>query len=73
MKISKIILFLLILPVSLLLDLILYAFIKTCPSCGSFSVWVQTEGALSFPIVVSLTQWIEQIVQSFKGDLKNKL
>lgn len=66
MKLSKMILFLLILPVSLLLDLILYAFIKTCPSCGSFSVWLKTEGALSFPIVVSLTQWTEQLINRKK-------
>ena len=34
MKLSKIILFIFVLPITLFLDLILYAFVKTCPTCG---------------------------------------
>lgn len=71
MKFHKIILFLLILPFALFLDLILYGLTKSCPSCGSFWQWVQAEGALSFPIVVGLTSWFGQIVAS--RETKNKL
>ena len=60
MKLHKIILFILILPVTLVLDLILYSATKTCPSCGSFAQWLGTEGALSFPIVIGLSEWFRQ-------------
>lgn len=70
MKLSKVLLFLLILPVTLLLDLILYGLVKSCPSCGSFSQWLQTEGALSFPIVVGLGQWINQFLPKLPKSLK---
>jgi len=63
MKIQKVLVFLLILPLTLFLDLILYSLIQTCPSCGSFWQWVGSEGALSFPLVVSLEEWFSQ---SFK-------
>jgi len=62
MKFKKIALFILILPLTLFLDLILYGLTKACPSCGSFWQWVQTEGALSFPIVVGITQWIQELL-----------
>ncbi|MBI5452580.1 hypothetical protein HY945_03890 [Candidatus Gottesmanbacteria bacterium] len=60
MKLQKALLFLFILPVTLFLDLILYGLVKSCPSCGSFWQWVGTEGALSFPIVIGLTQWFSR-------------
>ncbi len=63
MKLQKVFLFILILPVTLLFDLILYALVKTCPSCGNFWQWVETEGALSFPIVVGLTGWFSQLLR----------
>ncbi len=65
MKLQKVFLFILILPVTLFFDLILYALVKTCPSCGNFWQWVETEGALSFPIVVGLTQYINHILTTY--------
>jgi hypothetical protein len=62
MKLRHIILFILILPLTLVLDFILFAFTRVCPSCGSFWQFVQTEGALSFPMVVGFIQWFEQIL-----------
>lgn len=62
MKLSKIFLFLLILPLTILLDLILFAFLRTCPTCGSFSQFIKQEGALSFPLVIGIAQWLEQFV-----------
>lgn len=63
MKPRKFILFLLVLPLTLFLDFILYSFTKACPSCGSYSQWLQTEGALSFPIVVGVSEWLGQYFQ----------
>lgn len=54
MKIQKLLVLFLILPLTLFLDLILYAATQTCPTCGSFWQWIGSEGALSFPIVVEL-------------------
>jgi len=65
MKAQKLLLFIFVLPVTLLLDLILFAFIRNCPSCGSFSQFIASEGALSFPMVVGLTQWFSQVVSKF--------
>lgn len=66
MKLQKILLFLFVLPLTLFLDLILYAFVKTCPNCGSFLDWVKTEGALSFPLVMGLEEWLSQVLAGFK-------
>lgn len=66
MKFKRLFLFILILPLTLFLDLILYAMINTCPTCTSFAQWIQTEGALSFPIVVGLTEWFSQTLKSLK-------
>lgn len=60
MSLRRVVLFVLILPMTLFLDFILYSFTKACPSCGSFTVWLETEGALSFPIVVGLSDWVRQ-------------
>ena len=56
----------LILPLTLLFDLIIYGVVKSCPACGNFWQFVETEGALSFPIVAGITQWIEQTLVSFR-------
>lgn len=54
MRLQRILLLIIVLPLTLFLDLILYAATQTCPTCGSFWQWVGSEGALSFPIVVEL-------------------
>ncbi len=66
MKIQKVIFFLLVLPLTLLLDLIIFAFVKTCPSCSSFWQWVSSEGAISFPLVVSLSEYFSQLLVDLK-------
>ena len=66
MKLRKILLFIIILPLTLFIDLVLYAMLKTCPSCTSFWQWVGSEGAISFPIVVGLTTWFSQLLANFK-------
>ena len=55
--------FLLILPLTLVLDLILYAFTKSCPTCGSFGQFIMQEGALSFPLVVGFMNWFEDVLK----------
>lgn len=72
MVFKKIALFLFVLPLTLVLDLILYALVKSCPTCGSFWEWIQTEGALSFPLVVEITQWAEQLAGQFKSQKRKK-
>lgn len=71
MKLQKALLFIFVLPLTLFLDLIFYAFVKTCPTCGSFWGWLGSEGALSFPIVVGLTEWFREMLQEFKVSTKN--
>lgn len=73
MKLHKVLLFLLVLPLTLVLDFILYSFTKSCPTCGSFAVWLETEGALSFPIVVGLSEWVRQIMTSFRPPSRNPI
>jgi hypothetical protein len=58
-----------ILPLTLIFDLVIYGVIKTCPTCGNFWQFVETEGSLSFPIVAGITEWIGQFIMSFR---KNK-
>jgi hypothetical protein len=62
MKLKNLLLFLFVLPLTLFLDFILYAMLKSCPSCGSFGEWLKTEGAISFPVVISLSEWVEQFI-----------
>ncbi|PIP32742.1 hypothetical protein COV53_04905 [Candidatus Gottesmanbacteria bacterium CG11_big_fil_rev_8_21_14_0_20_37_11] len=64
MKLKKFLIFIFILPLTLFLDLIIYGMVKTCPTCGSFSQWIQTEGALSFPIVVGISEWFGQMIRT---------
>lgn len=71
MKLSKIFLFLLVLPLTLILDLILFNVIRTCPTCGSFSQFIQTEGALSFPFVVGIMNWLQSIVSRRQSTINN--
>lgn len=73
MKIHKAALFILVLPVTLFLDFILYSFTKACPTCGSFVAWLETEGALSFPIVVGLSEWVGQMTASFRPPSRNPI
>jgi hypothetical protein len=64
MKLRRFILFLFVLPVTVALDLVLYGITQSCPSCTSFTQWLRTEGALSFPIIVELTEWFQQRIVS---------
>jgi len=66
MKLHKALLFILVLPMTIFLDFILYSFTKACPSCGSFTAWLETEGALSFPVVVGLSSWFGQLMTRIK-------
>lgn len=59
MKYKTMLFTLLLLPLTLFLDLILFAMMGKCPSCGSFWEWVRSEGALSFPLVIGFTEWFE--------------
>lgn len=68
MKLSKIFLFLLVLPLTLILDVILFNLTRACPTCGSFSEFIKQEGALSFPLVVGIMSWIENIVLRRQSD-----
>jgi len=65
MKIQKLFLFLFFLPITLFLDLIIYSLFKTCPSCGTFSQFLENEGAISFPILVGLMELIGQTINGF--------
>ncbi|OGG26441.1 hypothetical protein A2960_06205 [Candidatus Gottesmanbacteria bacterium RIFCSPLOWO2_01_FULL_39_12b] len=65
-RLKNILLFIFVLPLTLFLDLILYAALKTCPTCESFWAWVGTEGAISFPIVVVVTEWFGRVLERFK-------
>lgn len=67
MKFQKFALFLLILPLTILLDFIMYGALNSCPSCSSFTAFLKTDGALSFPMVVELS---ERFSQSFTKLLK---
>ena len=67
-KIKKYLLFIFVLPVTLLLDFILFSFIRSCPSCGSFGQWLSSEAALSFPLIVLLSDWIHQILLKLRYD-----
>ncbi|OGG15664.1 hypothetical protein A3D77_01395 [Candidatus Gottesmanbacteria bacterium RIFCSPHIGHO2_02_FULL_39_11] len=64
MKLSRIFLFIFVLPVTLFLDFILYAILQTCPGCSTFSGFLKTEGALSFPFVIELTEWIHRVIKN---------
>jgi len=66
MKFRKFLLIIFILPVTLILDLILYSLAGTCPACGSFWQWIGSEGALSFPLVVGFYQWFERLLIDLK-------
>jgi len=66
MKFQKLLLFIFVLPVTIFLDLILFAATRNCPTCGSFSQFLLSEGALSFPIVVELTEWFYNLLRLFK-------
>ena len=71
MRVYKLLIFLFILPLTLFLDLMLYGMLNICPTCGSFSTWLQTEGALSFPIIVGLGGWLSQLLPKLPRLLKS--
>ncbi len=54
MKFQKFALFFLVLPLTIFLDFIMYGLLNSCPSCGGFTAFLKTEGALSFPIIVEI-------------------
>lgn len=54
MKFQKFALFLLVLPLTIFLDFIMYGVLNSCPACGSFTTFLKTESALSFPIIVEI-------------------
>lgn len=64
MKFSRVFLFIFVLPLTLLLDFILYGIIQSCPACGSFTNFLKTEGALSFPFVIEITEWTQKQVKN---------
>ncbi|OGG00806.1 hypothetical protein A3D78_01725 [Candidatus Gottesmanbacteria bacterium RIFCSPHIGHO2_02_FULL_39_14] len=65
-KIKKLLLFIFILPVTIILDFILFSLTRSCPTCGSFSAFLASEAALSFPLVVALGDWISQILTELR-------
>lgn len=67
MKLHRILFFALILPLTLILDIILFNLTRACPTCGSFSQFIQTEGALSFPLVVGFMELIRALLASLQG------
>ncbi len=54
MKFQRLALFLLVLPLTIFLDFIMYGAFNSCPACGSFQAFLKTDGALSFPIIVEI-------------------
>ena len=62
MKFTKFLLFLLIFPLTIILDFLVFSMLRTCPTCGSFSQFVTSEGAISFPLVVEISQWVRQLI-----------
>lgn len=62
MKFSRLPLLLLVFPLTVVLDFLVFSMLRSCPTCGSFSQFVTSEGALSFPIVVEISQWVRQLI-----------
>ena len=54
MKFQKFALFLLVLPLTIFLDFIMYGALNSCPACSSFTAFLKTKGALSFSILVEI-------------------
>ncbi|OGG02861.1 hypothetical protein A2W14_06455 [Candidatus Gottesmanbacteria bacterium RBG_16_37_8] len=72
-KLKKLALFVFVLPITVLLDFILFSLTKSCPTCGSFNQWLASEGALSFPLVVSLGDFLSQLLTELRVISGNKL
>jgi hypothetical protein len=70
---KKFFLFIFALPLTIFLDFILYAMLKSCPACGNFSQFLAQEGALSFPIIVEFYAWVEQVYIAFHPSAKHKI
>ena len=71
-KLKKLLLFIFVLPITLLLDFVMFSFTRNCPSCGSFSAWLTHEGALSFPLVILLGDYIKGAVAAFNNINRSK-
>ena len=65
-RLKKLLLLVFVLPLTLFFDFIIFSLTKTCPSCGSFSQWLSSEAALSFPLIVLLGEWINRILTELK-------
>lgn len=50
----RLLLLLIFLPLALIFDLVLFAFLGSCPACTSFSQWLASPYALSAPILATL-------------------
>lgn len=60
-KFKKFFLIIFVLPLALIVDFVLYALTKNCVNCGSFLTFLESEGALSFPIIVSLGDYVTRV------------
>ncbi|MBI4130836.1 hypothetical protein HY468_05960 [Candidatus Roizmanbacteria bacterium] len=54
-KLPKLSGILLLLVCTILLDGLVYGFLKTCPACTTFSQFVTSPGALSAPLIATIT------------------
>src|SRR3989338_6895457 len=65
-KLKKLLLFLFVLPLTIFLDFIIFSLSRNCATCGSFQVWLTSEAALSFPLIVSLGEWFNRLLINLK-------
>src|SRR3989338_7752838 len=65
-KLKKLLLFLFVLPLTIFLDFIIFSMSRNCATCGSFQVWLSSEAALSFPLIVSLGDWFNRLLIDLK-------
>ncbi|MBI2611596.1 hypothetical protein HYW54_02500 [Candidatus Gottesmanbacteria bacterium] len=54
MRLPKIILFIIIFPITFFLDYLLFASGTKCAGCGSFAIWLTSPESFSFPIITAL-------------------
>ena len=67
MRLSKIILFIIVLPVTLFLDYLLFASGTKCQNCGHLSIWLTSPESFSFPAVTLLYTISNEVVKRFKS------
>ena len=58
--------FLFVLPLTVFLDFIIFSLSRNCATCGSFQVWLSSEAALSFPLIVTLGDWFNRLLIDLK-------